>query len=101
MLSSLQAALEVAQKIQTLLESDQWEEIEELIELRDSHINRADTQDINMTSDEQEAANSILNNLLLLNERLMAAAQLHQADLFQQIKANNKSKQMTKAYKQI
>jgi hypothetical protein len=100
-LTSLQSALQIAQKIKALLDTDQWEKIPNLIELRDSHINKAEAEDINMTSQEQKATREVLNELQMLNDVLMSAAQIHRDDLFQQIKKSNKSKQMNKAYKQI
>ncbi len=101
MLKSLQSALEIAQKIKALLDNDQWEQIPNLIELRDSHINKAETEDIKMTSQEQATTRQILDELLTLNDVLMDAAQVHRNDLFQEIKKSNKSKQMNKAYKQL
>ncbi len=101
MLKSLQSALEIAQKIKVLLDNDQWEKIPNLIELRDSHINIAETEEVNMTSQEQATTRQILDELLTLNDVLMDAAQVHRNDLFQEIKKSNKSKQMNKAYKQV
>ena len=101
MLKSLQSALQVAQKIQNLLDSDEWDEIQDLIEVRDSYIHKAGVESVDMTSQEQLTTKQVLDDLLLLNQALMEAAQIHRDDLFQQIKVSNKSKQMNKAYKQI